>query len=195
VAGVKRDGQRRRTRQAVIAAAAGLLAEGRTPSIAEIAQAADVSRRTVYLYFASLDHLLADAALEAARPVVEPQLADSDDAEQRLESLVRAMQGNATATEELGRIIIRHTIEPRPAGDGEAVPRRGYRRVAWIEQALEPAREQLSHEAFEGLVSQLTLVVGWEALLILRDTRGLSAEEAIEVSVAAARAMLRAALP
>jgi AcrR family transcriptional regulator len=194
VAGVKRDAQRRRTRQAVITAAADLLAQGKTPSMAEVADAAEVSRRTVYLYFSSLDHLLADAALEAARPLVEPHLLETDDVEQRLESLVRAVQGNATASEDLGRIIIRHTIEPRPESDGEAVPRRGYRRVAWIEQALEPARERLGEDRFEALVSQLTLVLGWEALIILRDTRGLSAEEAVEVSVAAALAMLRAAL-
>src|SRR3954447_24107167 len=129
MAGVKREAQRRRTREAVVRAAADLLAQGKTPSMAEVAQAAEVSRRTVYLYFPSQEHLLADAALEAPRGWIEPSYELGGDVRQRLDALVRALQSNAEATEDLGRLVIRHTIEPRPQGDDQAVPRRGYRRV------------------------------------------------------------------
>jgi AcrR family transcriptional regulator len=194
VAGVKRDAQRQRTRRAVVQAAAALLAEGRTPSVAEIADAAEVSRRTVYLYFPTIEQLLADAALEAAsRDTIEPGFSSSGDAGERVEALVRVMHQNAEATEHLGRTIIRHTIEPR-ADDGGGVPRRGYRRVAWIEQALEPARERLSDERYEQLVSAFTLLIGWEPLIVLRDTRGLTAAQAEEVCAWAAQALLTAAL-
>src|SRR5215470_10307791 len=87
-----REGQRRRTRKAIVDAAVELLARGESPSVAEIAEAADVSRRTVYLYFPTLEHLLADAALEAARVTVEPSFEASGDADERLEALVRALQ-------------------------------------------------------------------------------------------------------
>jgi AcrR family transcriptional regulator len=40
-----------------------LLSAGGTPTVADIAEAADVSRRTVYMYFPTLQHLLIDAAL------------------------------------------------------------------------------------------------------------------------------------
>src|ERR671938_1890765 len=101
-----RDAQRRRTRKAIVAAAAELLERGEQPSMAEIAEAADVSRRTVYLYFPSLEHLLADAALEATRAQVEPQIAASSDAGVRVEGLVRALQQGFAETEHLGRTII-----------------------------------------------------------------------------------------
>src|SRR5919199_875057 len=55
--------QRRRTRAAIVTATADLLAAGRTPSIAEIADAADVSRRTVYEYFPTVEQLLLDATV------------------------------------------------------------------------------------------------------------------------------------
>src|SRR5262249_60544317 len=94
-----------------------------------------------------------------------------------------------------GRASARHSIGPREDGDdAAAVPRRGYRRVAWIEQALEPARARLSEEQFERLVSAFTLLIGWEPLIVLRDTRGLSAAGAEEVSAWAAQALLAAAL-
>src|SRR5437763_8583828 len=55
--------QRRRTRAAIVAAAAELLQAGRTPSVNDVAEAADVSRRTVYLYFPTVEQLLLDATL------------------------------------------------------------------------------------------------------------------------------------
>ena len=40
-----------------------LLGEGRTPTIDEIATAADVARRTVYMHFPTLDQLILDATM------------------------------------------------------------------------------------------------------------------------------------
>src|SRR5258708_12562487 len=65
-----RQRQKRRTRAAILRAAAALLTDGHTPSVPEVADAADVSRRTVYQYFPSLDQLLTEAALEAVRDAV-----------------------------------------------------------------------------------------------------------------------------
>jgi AcrR family transcriptional regulator len=156
--------------------------------VAAIAEAADVSRRTVYLYFPTLDQLLADAALEASRGWIDPQLEAGADAEERLEALVRAMQRGFAETEQLGRTIIRATVGTPSAGDGR--PRRGYRRVEWIERALEPLRGTVTPERFERLVSALTLLIGWESMIVLQDLRGLDAAEAEEVCVWAARALL-----
>src|SRR5262245_5289903 len=155
--GTGRERQRRRTRKAIIAAAVDLLAQGGTPSVAEIAEAADVSRRTVYLYFPTLEHLLADAALEAARATVEPRFEASGDADERVEALVRAVQQGFAETEDLGRTIIRLTVGAGRAAGTAGTPRRGYRRVEWIETALEPLRATLPPERFERLVSALTL--------------------------------------
>src|SRR5579875_145420 len=58
-----RVAQRRRTRKAIVAAAAKLLRDGDEPSVAAVAAEADVSRRTVYMYFPSLDQLIIDATL------------------------------------------------------------------------------------------------------------------------------------
>lgn len=188
-----RERQRRRTRKAIVAAAARLLESGQTPSVAEVAEAADVSRRTVYLYFPTLEQLLADAALEATRAGIEPRFEASDDPWERLEALVRAMHRNFAETEQLGRTILKHTIGAvAPAGSANA-PRRGYRRVEWIEQALEPLRGTLPAERFERLVSALTLVIGWEAMIVLRDTRALTAADAEELCVWTALSLLAAA--
>jgi AcrR family transcriptional regulator len=188
--------QRRRTRAAIVAAAAELLRAGRTPSINDVAEAADVSRRTVYLYFPTVEQLLIDATLgmlsEAA--VDEAiEAADSEgDATERVSAMIRALSAMSTETLVLGRSLIRLTVAPT---DGDApTPRRGYRRVGWIERALEPLRPQLDPSTFERLVSALAMVVGWEALIVLQDLRGLAPDEQLETSLWAARALIRAAL-
>ena len=91
----------------------------------------------------------------------------------------------------LGRKLIRLTVDAPSAGDG---PRRGYRRVAWIERALEPIRPRLSPDRFERLVSALSVVIGWEAFIVLFDVRGLSTDQARETLTGAAIALVDAAL-
>ncbi len=43
-------------------------------------------------------------------------------------------------------------------------------------------------------MSALAMVVGWEALIVLQDLRGLTPGEQVETSVWAARALIRATL-
>ena len=103
-----------------------------------------------------------------------------------------AVQQGFAETEQLGRTIIRHTVGAADGPRPRATPRRGYRRVEWIERALEPLRGAVPPERFERLVSSLTLVIGWEAMIVLEDTRGLDHRAAEEICVWAARTFLAA---
>jgi AcrR family transcriptional regulator len=193
-----RPAQRRRTRSAIIAAATDLLGAGKSPSVAEIAEAADVSRRTVYMYFPTLEHLLLDATLGTiAKSSVEQtveSLTHEPDIEARVEQLARALQRGAAETEQQGRRLLRLTAEASSDGGPRAHPPRGYRRVEWVERVLAPLRPTLGKKRFERLVSALVMVLGWESLIVQRDIRGLSLEESEDVSAWAALALLRATL-
>jgi AcrR family transcriptional regulator len=190
--------QRRRTRTAIVAATMELLRDGVEPSIGDIADAADVSRRTVYQHFESLDQLLIDAHLGLlSQASVDDAIEAADrgepteDALARVERLVEALGGLAGETLPLGRQLIRLTVTAPADGPG---PKRGYRRVAWIERALAPIRDQLDDATYERLVSALAMVVGWEALVVLADLRDLAESEQTVTSQWAARALIRAAL-
>jgi AcrR family transcriptional regulator len=192
-----RPAQRRRTRKAILDATVELLAAGTTPTIAEIADAAEVSRRTVYLYYPTLEELLIVATLGALsqsqvdEDIETPEIAGDPGA--RVEAMARALQNMSPEVERLGRSLIRLTVDP-PAADGELSPRRGYRRVEWIEKALAPLRDQIDDQRFQRLVFALTMVVGWEALIVQRDICGLTAEQGEDLSAWAARALLQATL-
>jgi AcrR family transcriptional regulator len=192
-AGPGRVAQRRRTRRAIVEATSRLLVAGADPSINDIAAAADVSRRTIYTYFPTLDQLLLDATIGAMNVDVEAAIDASGepDVRDRIATLVAVLSDGMADSLPLGRKLIRLTVDAPSAGDG---PRRGYRRVGWIERALEPIRPQLSPDRFERLVSALSVVIGWEAFIVLFDVRGLSADQARETLTGAAITLVDAAL-
>ena len=88
-----------------------------------------------------------------------------------------------------GRKILKLTVDEPRADDGT---RRGYRRIEWIERAVEPLGPRLTDEQHQRLVSSLALVLGWEAMIVLRDVRGLDADQEAAVLRWAARALVEA---
>ena len=181
-------------------AAGELMRRGEMPTASRVAELAEVSRRTVYLYFATQEQLLTEAALAGVRGAVERavELAGSDDVGARRDTLVGASLQSGLDSVVLLRTMIRLTIEHRLDGAWGSPPRqaplRGGWRIEWIKEALAPVRERLGESRLAQLVSALALVVGVEALLVLRDIRGLDRAEMEPVSHWAARALLRASL-
>jgi len=186
-----RPAQRRRTRRAILAATMRLLSEGRTPTIDEIAAAADVARRTVYTHFRTLDQLVLDASMGAiAGSEVEAEFERDADAADRVETIVETLYRRADEWLPIGRRMVALTAAA-PSTDG---PRRGHRRVDWIERAVEPLHERLTDEQHDRLVSSLCVLLGWEAMIVLQDIRGHDRQRAREVNSWAAQVLVRAML-
>ena len=195
---VGRSRQKLRTRRLLIETAVQLIAAGGQPSVTEVADAAGVSRRTAYRYFPTREKLHAEAALNGLRPVMDaaiaaapPSARGTADVESRVEVLVSNMQRLAIENETLLRTMIHQTVL-KPRADRE--PSRGTRRLEWIETALGPLRPKLTAVAYERLVNAVALCTGIEALLVLRDVCGLSADESVKVSQWMARVVLQASL-
>jgi len=66
--------------------------------------------------------------------------------------------------------------------------------MVWIEQAVQPWRDRLSPEQYERLISPLAVVLGWEAMVVLQDLRGLDAETECSVASWMARTIVEAML-
>jgi AcrR family transcriptional regulator len=185
--------QTRRTRRLLLTTAAALIAAGGTPSVSEVADQADVSRRTAYRYFPTQEQLLVEAALEGLRPVMESALAGAPfgDIEARVDALARNMQRLAVDHEALLRTMVRLTVS-RPPNKHDAP--RGGRRLEWIDDALQSLRPQLGRGGYARLKSAMAVCLGIEALIVLRDLCGLSAAQAEEISRWTARALLKQSL-
>jgi AcrR family transcriptional regulator len=197
-----RINQKRRTRGAILAAAVELLEQGQRPTVAEVADAALVSRATAYRYFPTQEYLLFEAALESTRSDIDRELEENtlpEDPEARLEMLIDALQKRIIDKEAAFRTMLKLSLEQSSKevqyGSELAQSRlRGGGRVRWIEKALAPVEGRFEEPDFRRLVAALSLCMGIEALIVLRDVCALEPEEAEGVSRWAARTLLRSSL-
>jgi AcrR family transcriptional regulator len=187
-----RDKQKRRTRRALVEAAGRLIAAGQRPSVAEVADAAEISRRTAYRYFPSAEQLAVEAALDATRRSMELSI-DAGPADEpvldRVERLVDALEAMTLQNETLLRQMIRFTIDRDPIEQG--VPPRPSRRLEYVERALAPLQGRLAEAELDRLTCALAVVMGIESTLVLRDICGLGSDEILDVQHWAARALVR----
>jgi AcrR family transcriptional regulator len=191
-----RQQQKARTRRDLVAAALELLADGRTPTVSDVADAAEVSRRTAYRYFPSADQLITEALLEGMRSGVERDIdggSPNDGVAAGVDRLVNALHDLTVNNEHLLRQMIRFTIDRDQIEPG--VPPRPSRRLEYVEQALAPLREQLVLSEYERLVHAMAVVIGIEARIVLRDICGLDDAQILEIERWSAHALLAAALP
>src|SRR4051812_40712282 len=107
--------QKRRTRDALVAATRQLVAEGDTPTVEVAAERAGVSRTTAYRYFPSQAELLATAHPEIVIATLLPPSAPADVAE-RLEIVVARVTDMVVDTEPQQRTMLRLSLEPGAAG-------------------------------------------------------------------------------
>ena len=187
-----RTNQKARTRDALIAAARQLLAEGVTPTIEAAAAEAAIGRTTAYRYFPNSRALLA-----ATYPEVEmDSLLGADPPEEPLARLEIVSEGQTRQILEYEpelRAQLRLALEGESAA-GEGLPLRRGRRIEWIEDALSPLHGRIPDGELRRLVLGIGATLGIEALVWLTDMGGLSREEAVEVMRSNARTLLRAAL-
>jgi len=186
-----RTRQKRRTRNALIAAARDLVAAGKTPTVEAAAAAADISRTTAYRYFPNQRSLLVAAHPETeASSLLSPN--PPDDPAARFEAVVQAFTELVADTEPQQRTMLRLSLEPERTG--RDTPLRKGRAIGWIEEAVRPLRGQLSPKELRRLVLAVRSATGIEARVWLTDVAGLSPEEATKLMRWSARAIYRSAL-
>ncbi len=185
-----RDRQRQRTRRALVAAAAELVRDGRTPTVAEVAEAAEISRATAYRYFPTQDMLLAEVALFAAGGPLDA-IEDGDPelpAPDAVARLVRRVGAWAYESEAALRTLLRLSLDP-----ASGVRRPGHR-VGWIADVLAPARARLDDETYGRLATSLTLLLGIDPVVVMTDIARVPRDEALDTLEWTARALVERAL-
>lgn len=174
-----------------------LMQAGETPSVSEVAEAAEVSRATAYRYFPSQTALVNAVVDEALGPILNWK-SRSPDAVERIEDLFRTSLPRIDMFEATFKAALKLSLDQwgqRKSGTPGAEPQfmRGHR-VHLLRQALEPLRAQLPQEEADRLVQALSLIFGIEALVVLKDIWGLGSKEAERVTTWAALALVREAM-
>ena len=174
--------QRERTRQALLDATRALLAEGTVPTIAQAAQQALISEATAYRYYSNPKSLLRDA-LAVRWPELNGVLAalrEIQAVEERAQYAAVARAHAVLANEMEIRALVAMSYAPPPAGgQGNAGAARPEFRVALIETVLESVADRLTADQRRRLQLALSVIVGAEAVLSLKDVCGCSNQEVI----------------
>ena len=189
-----RTNQRHRTRKDLLQAATRLLKEGRAPNMGEIADEAMVSRATAYRYFPTLEALLCEAPLDEGMPDPKEFFAGdvSTDAATRAQKVEALLHEFTYGNETQFRASLAYAL--RQGGEDHTTPVRQNRRTPLLEEALAPARGELSRKAYERLRSALAVFIGIEAMVVCNDVLRLSKDEAYEVKQWAVQALVNRAL-
>lgn len=193
-----RQQQKQRTRQALLQAAATLIGQGGRPTLEEVAAQAMVSRATAYRYFPRIETLYLEAAIDVDTPQAGQVLAGVPPGNvlARLERVDDALDAMTRANEVSLRMMLAQSLELSARGEADALlPARQNRRTPLIDAALEPVRERFTPAALKNLRHALALVMGPEAMIVLKDVLQLDAAEARRVRRWAIRALVQAARP
>ncbi|HTN80710.1 MAG TPA: TetR/AcrR family transcriptional regulator, partial [Acidimicrobiales bacterium] len=175
---------------------------GETPTIAQVADEALMTRTTVYRYFPTQESLLLELSITLSLAEVDDLLAAPfvEDAapRERLVELVEVFNRYVAANEPLMRTAQRHYLDTwlaaERAGEGHDQHVREGRRLQWITTILQPMRGRVPDTELRRLELALCLVLGAEAFTVLRDVCHLEADEAVEVTKWATEALLSAGL-
>jgi AcrR family transcriptional regulator len=186
-----RTRQKARTRDALVAAARELLADGTTPTVEQAADAAGVARATAYRYFANRRDLLVATYPE----IDDPSLLDDPgltDPVQRLDAVTAELTRQIVDHEQELRAMLRLSLEGEPGR--RDLPFRKGRRITWVADALGPLRAEFGRREFDRLVRAIAAVLGVEVLVWHTDVGGLTRRQATDTMRWSARALLRSAL-
>jgi AcrR family transcriptional regulator len=189
---VGRVHQKRRTRDALVAAARELVAGGATPTVEAAAELASISRTTAYRYFPNQRALLIAAHPETGATTLLPD-DPPDDVNTRLDLVVDVFTRSLLENEAQQRTMLRLSLEASPSERAELPLRQG-RGIGWIKEALAPLADEMSDDDIHRITLAIRSAIGIEALVWLTDVAGLSRADATDVMRWSARALLQSAL-
>jgi AcrR family transcriptional regulator len=175
----------------LLAAADEIFGEDRVPTVAEVAERADVARATAYRYFPTQEALLLEiSVLGDSEPLRSlPALVDEiPDPAERLAEAVRRGAAWTLGREGRLRAVLRMSLDPEQSIERPA-RRRGY-----IAQLLADVRDRLDPDAYERLAGSLTLLFGIDPIVSLRDNGDVPPERIPDVLAWTAHALVSAAL-
>ena len=177
------EGHRSRVFHSLLGEAVRLVRRGRIPSVAEVAQAAQVSRATAYRYFPNRAKLVGAIIAEALGPVAT-EVPQQGDVKQRLHRLLDRTYSRFIEYEPHLRAALQLALEHQSlaaAGLLREEPFRRGQRQQVLRFTLAPLQASLGPAAFDRLIKALAVVYGIEAMVILKDICHASDHETEEL--------------
>ena len=160
------------------------------PTVADVAERADVARATAYRYFPTQEALLLETTfLGDSGPIksLSELVNEIQDPAQRIAEAVRRAAAWTLGREARLRAILRMSLEH------ESVQRPARRRH-YIAQLLGDVEAEMPADAYERLTGSLTLLFGIDPIVSIRDNSDLPSDRIPDVLAWAAYVLVHSAL-
>jgi AcrR family transcriptional regulator len=177
----------------LIDAATALRDEGQNPTVAQVAERAMVSRATAYRYFPSSEALISETAADRDMTPLENLWQPGDDPVKGIGLAANALH-KLLIDDEIGLHVMERSFMTVWLENESHEPLRPGRRMSYIEPIVDSLKDALSPRARKRLKQALSIVMGTEALIAVRDIGGASIKESLDTAVWAAQALVRQAL-
>lgn len=188
-----RTNQKKRTREALLAATRELMSEGKEITLARVAKRARTSRATVYRYFSDPGVLALDATLDVDVTPTTKLLEGIVDVRSRVHAVARYYLKFSRVHEAYFRQFLAESL--KASLEAGTVKMRGARRVAAFREALQPVHPFLSATDLEDLVKRLSMTTGIEQLIVLEDILQTDSKEGYQLQEGLVNALLDRYLP
>lgn len=156
-----------------------MIADGKIPSIPEVASRSAVSRATAYRYFPTRASLIT-SVIEASLGPVRTLSSSEPEARERVLDLFQKTFPRFNEFEPQLRAAAQLSLEQgalERAGLLDEAPYRRGHRIRILDHALEPMKGRISDQARERLHHALSIIYGIEPYIVLKDIWGLSNSE------------------
>lgn len=191
-----RPGPKERTRRLLRQAARELLRTGKPLTVVAVAELAGVSRATAYRYFPNNESVVLHATMamnvDPVADTVPTAMGSPAEIDARATELIRATAAWAFDHETELRTVLWLSLNPDPES---RLPRRFMtNRDRWIKSLLQGLPSDLPAPARDRLAAALTPLFGSDAVVWTTDMADLSRDQAVELLVWMARALIAATL-
>ena len=152
-----------------------------------------VSRATAYRYFPSPEALISETAADRDMTPLERIWRPGDDPVKGIGLAANALN-KLLIDDEIGLHVMERSFMTVWLESESHEPLRPGRRMSYIEPIVDSLKDVLSPRARKRLKQALSIVMGTEALIAVRDISRASVEESLDTAAWAARALVRQAL-
>ncbi|WP_417522494.1 TetR/AcrR family transcriptional regulator [Marinovum sp.] len=189
----ERRSQKSRTREALLEGARAMMLAGEPLSVAAAAERVGISKATAYRYFSDPGVMAAEAGLAVQVKSYDDIIAGARSPAEKLRA-VSAYFFDLALTHEAGfRQFLARSLDAWGVEGGQLATRRGARRIAMFEAALEGT--EMSKEQKARLVRALAVATGTEAMVVLLDVARADLDTARQTVTDITQALIDAYLP
>jgi AcrR family transcriptional regulator len=174
-----RINQKAKTRSIILEAAKEMMQNEKLITLEDVAEKANISRATIYRYYANIDLLITEASLDIHHKSPDDFLEEVK--KMPFEDRIFYIQKHYNQLAQKHEIVFRRYLSAVLSASITSTKKlRGARRVKSLKNVLEPYKNDMNSGTFKKLITVSSILMGIDSLIICKDICDLNNEETNE---------------